>query len=427
MIELEGCFKRCQPDLIDPQCAFHRIAIDAGNEFLAADNESGLGSAKQLVAREGDEVCSIRNRFSYRRLMFQAEACKVDERTGAQIIDERDIMLMGECREISRRYIGRESFDAVVRGVDLEDEGGFRSDRIDVVLWMCPVGGADLDQLRSGAAHDLRHAKGATDLDELATRDDRFTPLGKSVEHQEDGCGIVIDERRILSTRELDEEATQVIVAFGDSITDGTGSTLNGDDRWPDVLARRLHATAGNRFAVVNAGIGGNRVISPADYATNPINGGPPAVDRLERDVLTLSGVSTVIWLEGINDFGATNATAKEVSDGVREAVLRMRERVPGLRIFMATVPSALNSTPTHGTAEVDARRNEYNNFIRTSGIFDGVIDFDAVALDPATGGMRAEYQPNSTIGGPGDKLHPNRAGYAAMGNAIDLTMIVGK
>jgi len=225
----------------------------------------------------------------------------------------------------------------------------------------------------------------------------------------------------------LAPEATQVIVAFGDSITDGTGSTLNGDDRWPDVLARRLHATAGNRFAVVNAGIGGNRVISPADYATNPINGGPPAVDRLERDVLTLSGVSTVIWLEGINDFGATNATAKEVSDGVREAVLRMRERVPGLRIFMATVPSALNSTPTHGTAEVDARRNEYNNFIRTSGIFDGVIDFDAVALDPATGGMRAEYQPNSTIGGPGDKLHPNRAGYAAMGNAIDLTMIVGK
>jgi len=90
-------------------------------------------------------------------------------------------------------------------------------------------------------------------------------------------------------------------------------------------------------------------------------------------------------------------------------------------------VPSALNSTPTHGTAEVDARRNEYNNFIRTSGIFDGVIDFDAVALDPATGGMRAEYQPNSTIGGPGDKLHPNRAGYAAMGNAIDLAMIVGK
>ena len=221
--------------------------------------------------------------------------------------------------------------------------------------------------------------------------------------------------------------STRVIVAFGDSITEGTGSTLNGDDRWPDVLARRLQAAAGNRFAVVNEGIGGNRIISPTDYATNPINGGPSALDRLERDVIRLAGVSTVIWLEGINDFGGTAATPKEVSDGVRGAVERMRERVPGIRIFMATVPGALNSTPTHGTAEVDARRREYNNFIRTSGIFDGVIDFDAVTLDLATGEMKAEYQPNSTIGGPADKLHPNRAGYAAMGKAIDLKMIVGK
>jgi len=221
--------------------------------------------------------------------------------------------------------------------------------------------------------------------------------------------------------------ATRVIVAFGDSITDGTASTLNGDDRWPDVFARRLHATAGGRFAVVNEGIGGNQVIGPTDYATKPIPGGPAALDRLQRDVISLPGVSVVIWLEGINDFGAAGASAQAVSDGVREGVKRLRERIPGVRIYMATLTGALNSTPTHGTAEVEAKRKEYNNFIRTAGIFDGVIDFDMVTLDPKTGELKAEYQPNSTIGGPGDKLHPNRAGYAAMGNAIDLKMIVGK
>jgi lysophospholipase L1-like esterase len=221
--------------------------------------------------------------------------------------------------------------------------------------------------------------------------------------------------------------STRVIVAFGDSITDGTASTLNGDDRWPDVFARRLHAMSGNRYSVVNEGIGGNQVIGPTDYATKPIPGGPSALDRLERDVISLPGVSTVIWLEGINDFGAASASAQAVSDGVREGVKRLRERIPGVRIYMATLTGALNSTPTHGTPEVEAKRTEYNSFIRTAGIFDGVIDFDVITLDPKTGELKAEYQPNSTTGGPGDKLHPNRAGYAAMGNGINLNMILGK
>jgi len=221
--------------------------------------------------------------------------------------------------------------------------------------------------------------------------------------------------------------ATRVIVAFGDSITDGTASTLNGDDRWPDVFARRLHAAAGNRFSVVNEGIGGNQVVGPADYASKPLPGGPSALDRLQRDVISLPGVSAVIWLEGINDFGAAGASAQAVSDGVREGVKRLRASIPGVRIYMATLTGALNSTPTHGTPVVEAKRREYNEFIRSSGIFDGVIDFDAIVLDPKTGELKAEYQPNSTTGGPGDKLHPNRAGYAAMGNGIDLVMILGK
>jgi lysophospholipase L1-like esterase len=221
--------------------------------------------------------------------------------------------------------------------------------------------------------------------------------------------------------------ATRVIVAFGDSITDGTASTLNGDDRWPDVFARRLHAASGNRFSVVNEGIGGNEVIGPPDYAAKPTPGGPSALERLQRDVISLPGVSAVIWLEGINDFGARSASAQAVSDGVREGVSRLRAGIPGVRIYMATLTGALNSTPTHGTPEVEAKRKEYNQFIRSAGIFDGVVDFDAVVLDPKTGELKVEYQPNSTIGGPGDKLHPNRAGYAAMGNSIDLIMILGK
>ncbi|MES1261929.1 MAG: GDSL-type esterase/lipase family protein, partial [Acidobacteriota bacterium] len=102
---------------------------------------------------------------------------------------------------------------------------------------------------------------------------------------------------------------TQVVVAFGDSITDGTNSTINGDDRWPDFLAQRARTAFGTRVVVVNAGIGGNQVSGPAKYdPAKPIGGGPSALQRLDRDVLGLSGVSTVIWLEGINDLGSSKA-----------------------------------------------------------------------------------------------------------------------
>jgi lysophospholipase L1-like esterase len=220
------------------------------------------------------------------------------------------------------------------------------------------------------------------------------------------------------------------IVAFGDSITDGTASTLNGDDRWPDVLSRRLHAAYGYHAAVVNAGIGGNQVIGPAEYSPQkPFPGGPAAIRRVERDVAGLSGVSAVIWLEGINDFSKNgNATAEAVIEGMRDVVGRLRARVPGVRVIGATVISALGATnAAHGFPEQDAKRKALNDFIRDGGLFDGVADFDPVTLDPQTGGMRAEFVPESTTGGPGDKLHPNRAGYLAMGMAIDLGLLMPK
>jgi lysophospholipase L1-like esterase len=220
---------------------------------------------------------------------------------------------------------------------------------------------------------------------------------------------------------------TALIVAFGDSITDGTASTMNGDDRWPDVLARRLHRAFGNRVAVINAGIGGNQVTGPAAYsAAQPFPGGPSAGSRLERDVLSLSGVSAVIWLEGINDFSKNgNAAPDTVAAAMREIVARMRMRIAGLRIIGATLTSALNATnPAHGSQEQDDKRRTLNTFIRSSGVFDAVADFDAVTLDQSTGGMKAEFIPESTTGGPGDKLHPNRTGYLAMGASIDLRML---
>ena len=217
---------------------------------------------------------------------------------------------------------------------------------------------------------------------------------------------------------------TMVVAAFGDSITDGTASTLNGDDRWPDVLSRRLHAAYGNRVVVVNEGIGGNQVLGPTDYsASKPFAGGPPALQRMERDVFGIAGLSAVIWLEGINDFGAADASADAVIAGYREGVKRLHDR--GIKVVMATLTSSLKSTNgNYGADSVNDRREAANKFIRTAGIFDGVVDFDAVTLDKSTGTLLPEFQPPSTAGGPGDLLHPNRAGYQAMGNAIDIKLL---
>ena len=214
------------------------------------------------------------------------------------------------------------------------------------------------------------------------------------------------------------------IVALGDSITDGSLSTLNGDDRWPDVLARRLRAVHGNRIAVVNAGIGGNQVISPRDYSSaEPFPGGPSALARLQRDVLSLSGVGAVIWLEGINDFSRNgNASVEAVCAGLRDGVHAMRTHVPGVNMVGGTVTTALNAAQAHhGFREEDEKRRALNEFIRTSGLYDHVADFDAAITDPRSGEMRAEFVHNTTVGGPGDKLHPNRLGYLAMGAAIDI------
>ncbi len=228
----------------------------------------------------------------------------------------------------------------------------------------------------------------------------------------------------------LAPSATVVIAALGDSITDGTFSTLNGDDRWPDRLSRRLHGAFGDRAAIVNVGIGGNQVVGPKTYdPAAPFNGGPSAVSRIERDILSRAGLTHVIWVEGVNDFGqafapegTASTAAAAVIEGFRHGVAAMRAH--GLKVIGGTLPPSLNAArPAYGNLETDARRRTVNAFIRTSGLFDGVVDFEAATLDPATGAIKAEYQPDSTLGGPPDGLHPNRAGYLAMGDAVDLAL----
>jgi len=169
-------------------------------------------------------------------------------------------------------------------------------------------------------------------------------------------------------------------------------------------------------------------VVGPVEYSPQkPFAGGPSAGARLERDVLSLSGLSAVIWLEGINDFSKNgNAEVAAVEAGMKEVVARLRARAPGVRVISATVVSALgSSSAAHGLPEQDAKRKALNEFIRTSGLFDGVADFDKATLDPHSGGLKPEFVPESTTGGPGDKLHPNRAGYLAMGMAIDLNLLM--
>ncbi len=220
---------------------------------------------------------------------------------------------------------------------------------------------------------------------------------------------------------------TPLVVCFGDSITDGTNSTLNGDDRWPDILQRSLGDRYPNGVPVVNAGIGSNQVTGPETYSLEkPTNGGPSALQRMGRDVVSLSGVTTVLWLEGINDLSRADEPSPDVViEGYRAGVAALRKAIPGVRIVGATITPSLGAKGNAGTEAVDRKRKAVNEAIRGGGIFDGYVDFERATVDTALGGLKPEFVPNSTIGGPGDMLHPNRAGYLAMANAIGLDTVL--
>jgi lysophospholipase L1-like esterase len=175
-------------------------------------------------------------------------------------------------------------------------------------------------------------------------------------------------------------------------------------------------------ISVVNEAIGGNMVtrVGRLPGGCTPCDG-PPAVDRLDRDVLDQPGVRVVIILEGINDLGGGGATAAQVLDGMKEIIRRAHAR--GVKVVGATLtPSAGTTFGLYGTPQTDTQRRLINDFILHSGMFDGVADFAAATEDPANPGhLRPAYDTNSSVGGPGDHLHPNRAGLMAMGRAVDV------
>jgi lysophospholipase L1-like esterase len=150
---------------------------------------------------------------------------------------------------------------------------------------------------------------------------------------------------------------------------------------------------------------------------------GPSASDRLDRDVFGVAGLRYVVWLEGINDLGACLASADQVIQGYKDVVERLHAKK--IKVIGATLLSSFGSPiASYGFPKVDTERKKVNDFIRFGGLFDAVADFDAATLDPATGAMKAPMQPNDTTGGPGELLHPNRVGYQAMAEAIDLKLL---
>jgi lysophospholipase L1-like esterase len=202
-------------------------------------------------------------------------------------------------------------------------------------------------------------------------------------------------------------QARGSVVAFGDSITDGAWSTRGANLRWPDQLFDRLaKRPAPLRFGVLNAGISANRLASQGTSAT----AGQNALARLDRDALTRAGVRTIVLMEGINDIQATVPAAQLIM-GLRQVV--ERGHVAGVRVVAGTI------APWKGwrtyTPEREEIRLEVNRYIRSAGIFDGVVDFDAALRDPADPGiLRPAFD-------SGDHLHPNDAGYKAMADAVDL------
>jgi lysophospholipase L1-like esterase len=231
---------------------------------------------------------------------------------------------------------------------------------------------------------------------------------------------VALSARPLVTAVNVETRAeARTIVALGDSITDGAVSASSAVRGWPGRLAERLAAAQGRvHYAVSNQGISGNRLLQDGMGVT--------ALGRFDRDVLSVPGVSHLIVLEGINDIGMSGTTffakasppvsAEQLIAAYQQLIARAHQR--GIRVYGGTLLPFTGAM--YASAEKETIRQAVNQWIRTSSAFDAVIDFDAVVRDPAN---PARLAPAFD---PGDHLHPNDAGYRAMGDAVDLKLFAG-
>jgi lysophospholipase L1-like esterase len=244
------------------------------------------------------------------------------------------------------------------------------------------------------------------------SRTTSFIVTGNQVSAANLGSAATTLHWYVISGAEVRSRAIGAVVVIGNSIADGRGSTNDMNDRWPDDLARRLAGAAGGRpnVAVLNAGIGGNAVVRGGL--------GPTALARFDRDVLSQARARWVIVCDGVNDIGGSRpdssaSVARHLIDAYADMIRRGHAR--GIKVYGATV------MPFGGyqyfSREHEAARSTVNEWIRTSGAFDAVIDFDVATRDPADPSrLRADVD-------GGDHLHPSAAGYRLMSDAIDLSL----
>jgi lysophospholipase L1-like esterase len=244
------------------------------------------------------------------------------------------------------------------------------------------------------------------------SRTTSWIDTGNAVSAESTAAGVPTDHWYAMTGIDVIAAGSAAVAILGNSITDGRGSTTNGNDRWPDMLSRRLRADPATRHvAVLNLGTGGNCVLRACL--------GPAGVDRYARDILNQAGVRWVIVLEGVNDIGGAQgaAASDSVAGGLIAAYEQMVEQAHarGLRIYGATILPFGGSF--YDGSEHEAARARVNAWIRTGGAFDAVVDLDAALRDPAD---PTRLRPDADTG---DHLHPNAEGHRLMGEAVSLTL----